>query len=103
MRYARLVMCGPELNAESCVICTADLLIKGQDIARLFGQFEGSTRDGVPISRIFKDVDFGYRTITVKCPERDAAGKIALDTKGNGKGKGKRLPDAALRLTESSL
>jgi hypothetical protein len=27
------------------------------------------TRDGVPISRIFKDEDFGYRTITVERPQ----------------------------------
>src|SRR5205823_478227 len=45
------------------------------DITRLFGQFKECTRDGVPISRIFKNEDFGYRTITVERPERNAAGK----------------------------
>jgi type I restriction enzyme M protein len=69
------------------------------DITRLFGQFEESTRAGVPISRIFKNEDFGYRTITVERPERDAAGNIVLATKG--KGKGKPVPDAALRDTEN--
>ncbi len=69
------------------------------DITRLFGQFEESTRGGVPISRIFRNEDFGYRTITVERPERDAAGKIVLGTKG--KGKGKPVPDAALRDTEN--
>ncbi|NNM70025.1 MAG: SAM-dependent DNA methyltransferase [Gallionella sp.] len=69
------------------------------DITRLFGHFEESTRDGVPISRIFKNEDFGYRTITVERPERDAAGNIVLATKG--KGKGKPMPDAALRDTEN--
>ena len=70
-----------------------------EDITRLFGQFEESTRDGVPISRIFKNDDFGYRTITVERPERDADGKIVLGTKG--KGKGKPVPDSALRDTEN--
>ena len=69
------------------------------DITRLFGHFEESTRDGVPISRIFKNENFGYRTITVERPERDAAGKIVLATKG--KGKGKPVPDSALRDTEN--
>ncbi len=70
-----------------------------EDITRLFGHFEESTRDGVPISRIFKNEDFGYRTITVERPERDAAGKIVLATKG--KGKGKPVPDSSLRDTEN--
>ena len=69
------------------------------DITRLFGQFEESSRDGVPISRIFKNEDFGYRTITVERPERDAAGKIVLGTKG--KGKGKPSSDSSLRDTEN--
>ncbi|MDP1646197.1 MAG: class I SAM-dependent DNA methyltransferase [Thiobacillus sp.] len=70
-----------------------------EDITRLFGQFEEFTRDGVPISRIFKNEDFGYRTITDERPERDADGKIVLATKG--KGKGKPVPDSALRDTEN--
>lgn len=69
------------------------------DITRLFGNFEESTRDGVPISRIFRNEDFGYRTITVERPERDAEGNIVLTTKG--KGKGKPSPDANLRDTEN--
>src|SRR5688572_29111282 len=69
------------------------------DITRLFGRFEESTRDGVPISRIFKNEGFGYRTITVERPERDAAGSVVLGTKG--KGKGHPVPDAALRDTEN--
>ena len=77
------------------------------DITRLFGRFEeatrkvgaGETAPMAPISRIFKNEDFGYRAITVERPERDAAGKIVLGTKG--KGKGKPVPDAALRDTEN--
>jgi type I restriction enzyme M protein len=53
----------------------------------------------VLISRIFKNEDFGYRTITVERPERDATGKVVLGTKG--KGKGQPVPDAALRDTEN--
>jgi type I restriction enzyme M protein len=70
-----------------------------EDITRLFGDFREETRDGVPISRIFKNEAFGYRTITVERPERDAAGKIVLAAKG--KGKGQPVPDAALRDTEN--
>jgi len=70
-----------------------------EDITRLFGEFREETRDGVPISRIFKNEDFGYRTITVERPGRDAAGKIVLGTKG--KGKGKPVPDSSLRDTEN--
>src|SRR5258706_6286100 len=41
------------------------------EVTKLFGKFEECTRDGVPISRIFKNEDFGYRTIVVERPERD--------------------------------
>ena len=70
-----------------------------EDITRLFGDFREVTRDGVPISRIFPNEAFGYRTITVERPERDAAGKIVLAAKG--KAKGQPVPDAALRDTEN--
>ncbi|MFZ1220726.1 MAG: class I SAM-dependent DNA methyltransferase [Chthoniobacterales bacterium] len=70
-----------------------------EDITRLFGDFREVTRDGVPISRIFKNEAFGYRAITVERPERDAAGKIILAAKG--KGKGQPIPDTALRDTEN--
>src|SRR6185436_17858601 len=57
------------------------------EITKLFGSFESATKDGVPISRIFKNEDFGYRTITVERPERDADGKVVLGSKGKLKGK----------------
>ena len=73
------------------------------DITRLFGNFEELTRqvDGspVPISRIFANDAFGYHTITVERPERDAQGQVVLGTKG--KGKGKPVADASLRDTEN--
>jgi type I restriction enzyme M protein len=70
-----------------------------EEVTRLFGDFKEVTKDGVPISRIFKTEDFGYRTITVERPERDKAGKVVLATKG--KLKGKPQPDADLRDTEN--
>ena len=69
------------------------------DITRVFGRFKKSTRDGVPISRIFNNEDFGYWTITVERPQRDAAGQVVLGSKG--KGKGKPVPDSSLRDTEN--
>ncbi|RKH54432.1 SAM-dependent DNA methyltransferase [Corallococcus sp. AB050B] len=71
------------------------------DITRIFGAFKKVTREGVPISRIFKNEDFGYRTITVERPERDEQGRPVLGTKGKGKGKGKPVADANLRDTEN--
>jgi type I restriction enzyme M protein len=69
------------------------------EITRLFGNCKKVTRDGVPISRIFKNTEFGYRTITVERPLRDEKGKIVLGTKG--KLKGQPQPDANLRDTEN--
>ncbi len=84
------------------------------EITRLFGQFieadeslpspragEGPGVRGrnKPISKIFKNADFGYRTITVERPLRDENGKILLGEKG--KLKGKPQPDSKLRDTEN--
>ncbi|BBE51875.1 Type I restriction enzyme EcoKI M protein [Ferriphaselus amnicola] len=69
------------------------------EITRLFGEFVEAEQDGKPISRIFKNQDFGYRTITVERPLRDEQGKIVLGTKG--KQKGKPQPDSSLRDTEN--
>jgi type I restriction enzyme M protein len=69
------------------------------EITRLFGNFKKVTMAGVPTSRIFKNEEFGYRTITVERPERDAKGKVVLGTKG--KGKDKPVPDSGLRDTEN--
>jgi type I restriction enzyme M protein len=48
---------------------------------------------------IFPNEAFGYRTITVERPMRDAKGAILLAPKG--KQKGKPQPDASLRDTEN--
>jgi type I restriction enzyme M protein len=69
-------------------------------ITRLFGDFTEAEQDGKPISRIFRNTDFGYRTITVERPERDETGKVVLAQKG--KAKGQRVPDAKLRDTENA-
>ena len=53
----------------------------------------------MPISRIFRNEVFGYRTITVERPLRDAQGVPILGEKG--KSKGKPQPDSALRDTEN--
>lgn len=70
-----------------------------EDITRIFGANEEVTRDGKPISRIFKTEAFGYRTITVERPLRDDAGQVVIATRG--KAKGQPVPDTALRDTEN--
>ncbi|MEX3999679.1 N-6 DNA methylase [Paraburkholderia sp. EG285A] len=53
----------------------------------------------VPISRIFRNQDFGYMTITVERPLRDEQGNVVLGVKG--KQKSKPQADSALRDTEN--
>ncbi len=60
---------------------------------------EGSKLKIVPISRIFRNEDFGYTTITVEHPLRDETGKVVLGQKG--KTKGKPQAESALRDTEN--
>ncbi|WP_433704175.1 type I restriction-modification system subunit M [Paraburkholderia sacchari] len=59
----------------------------------------GETVKLAPISRIFKNEDFGYTTITVERPQRDENGEIVLGVKG--KQKGKPQADSAVRDTEN--
>jgi type I restriction enzyme M protein len=68
-------------------------------ITRLFGDFVEAEQDGKPISRIFNNSEFGYRTITAERPLRDEAGQVILGSKG--KLKGKPQPDSSLRDTEN--
>ncbi len=87
-----------------------------EDITRIFGECKevyvdpetnkpiskkalASGVPAVPISRIFKNEEFGYHTITVERPLRDESGNIVKGTKG--KLKGKVQPDANLRDTEN--
>jgi len=69
------------------------------EITQLFGDFAEAHKDGKPISRIFRNSDFGYRTITVERPLLDEQGNIVLGQKG--KLKGKPQPDSSLRDTEN--
>jgi type I restriction enzyme M protein len=69
------------------------------EITRLFGKFIEANDGEKPVSRIFKNADFGYRAITVERPLRDNNGNIVLREKG--KLKGKPEPDANLRDTEN--
>jgi type I restriction enzyme M protein len=70
------------------------------DITRLFGRFKKSTRDGVPISRIFNNEDFGYWTITVERPERDAAGQSS--SAARVKARANRCPTPACATPRTS-
>ena len=60
---------------------------------------EGGKVKLAPLSRIFHNEAFGYRTITVERPLRDENGQVVLGEKG--KQKGKPQPDSALRDTEN--
>ena len=60
---------------------------------------EGGKVKLAPLSRIFPNSAFGYRSITVERPLRDAEGRIVLGERG--KQKGKPQPDSALRDTET--
>lgn len=69
------------------------------EITRLFGEFVEHREGKRPVSRIFRNADFGYRAITVERPLRDEHGKVVLGVKG--KQKGKPQPDSGLRDTEN--
>lgn len=60
---------------------------------------EGGKIKLAPLSRIFDNKSFGYRTITVERPLRDEAGNVVLGQRG--KAKGKPQPDSSLRDTEN--
>jgi type I restriction enzyme M protein len=69
------------------------------EITRIFGSFVEATKDGAAISRVFRNEDFGYRTITVERPLLDGDGNVVLIAKG--KNKGEPQPDSDLRDTEN--
>ena len=69
------------------------------EITQLFGRFEEAEKDGKPISKIFRNEAFGYRTITVERPLRDETGQVVVGQKG--KAKGKPMVDSSLRDTEN--
>ena len=55
---------------------------------------EGGTVKLAPLARVFPNEAFGYRTITVERPLKDAEGRPLLGQKG--KAKGKPQPDPAV-------
>ncbi|MCX4176701.1 MULTISPECIES: type I restriction-modification system subunit M [Paraburkholderia] len=59
----------------------------------------GGTVKSVPISRIFRNEEFGYTAITVERPLRNEQGEVLLGQKG--KQKGQLQSDASLRDTEN--
>ena len=68
------------------------------EITRIFGEAKELTKNDVPISKIFKNEDFGYHTITVERPLKNDDGEIQLEARGKRKGQPK--PDSSLRDTE---
>ena len=68
------------------------------EVTRLFGTFVESNKDGTPISRIFDNREFGYRTITVEQPLRSRGNTVLI---AKGKFTGKIQPDTELRDTEN--
>jgi type I restriction enzyme M protein len=81
--------------------------VKGRELARevvLEGETppivpEGGKVKLAPLSRVFPNEAFGYRTITVERPLRDGSGKLILGERG--KNKGKPQADSSLRDTEN--
>ncbi len=80
---------GQQMGEPQLVTSTEDQLVAS----------DGGKLKRVPISRIFRNEEFGYTTITVERPLRDEAGNVVMGLKG--KQKGKPQPDSALRDTEN--
>ncbi|WP_269448020.1 N-6 DNA methylase [Acetobacter malorum] len=90
-------------EAELVTLLDADGKETGRRVVPAGGKVPKASKGGkvktAPTSRIFRNEDFGYTTITVERPLRDESGKIVIGTKG--KQKGKKQPDSALRDTEN--
>lgn len=93
---------GDCVEAQLATVTTADGRVSRVVVRE--GEAPPPTPDGgsvklAPMSRLFRTEEFGYRSITVERPLRDAAGQVVLGQKG--KAKGKPQPDPALRDTEN--
>jgi type I restriction enzyme M protein len=94
---------GGFVEADEVAVLDAD----GQEIERLLVTSnddlptppKGGQLRKTPISKIMRNEDFGYRTITIERPLRDEQGVIVLGSKG--KQKGKPQADSSLRDTEN--
>lgn len=94
---------GSFVEAQLATVCDAEGKEMGQEIvfkgAKDPSVPEGGTAKLAPLSRIFSNEDFGYRTISVERPVRDERGEIVFGTKG--KQKDKPQPDSSLRDNEN--
>ena len=70
-----------------------------ETIPQLYGDGTPLTRAGVPISIVLPNHAFGYRTIIVERPLRDANGAVVIASKG--KTKGQPVADPDLRDSEN--
>jgi type I restriction enzyme M protein len=81
--------------------------VDGKEVQRVITQYgdalpkapAGGSIKEIPVSKIMRIADFGYRTITVERPLLDAFGKHVVGDRG--KLKGKKQPDPSLRDTEN--
>ena len=94
---------GECVEAELATLIDAEGKEVGRTIVRAGEAAPAAPQGGkvklAPLSRIFDNKSFGYRTITVERPVVDASGKPVLGQKG--KAKGKQQADSALRDTEN--
>ncbi|MBB4199189.1 restriction endonuclease subunit M [Rhodoblastus sphagnicola] len=94
---------GGFVEAQQATLFDAEGKETGKEILRAGEAVPAAPEGGkvklAPLSRIFANEEFGYRTITVERPLRDGKGKVVLGVKG--KQKGKPQPDTSLRDTEN--
>ncbi|CAM3155268.1 type I restriction-modification system subunit M [Cupriavidus taiwanensis] len=94
---------GDFVEAETATVLDADGKEVGRYVVAATAQPPEAPVGGrvklAPISRIFRNEEFGYTTITVERPLRDENGQLMLGVKG--KQKGKPQADSSLRDTEN--
>jgi type I restriction-modification system DNA methylase subunit len=94
---------GGFVEAQLATLFDADGKEAGREVAEAGQSVPPAPKGGkvklAPISLIFDNASFGYRTITVERPLRDEAGRIVAVVKGRQKGQPQ--PDGALRDTEN--
>ncbi|MDI1245947.1 MAG: class I SAM-dependent DNA methyltransferase [Rhodoferax sp.] len=96
-------MFGDFVEANLVTVMDAD----GKEMQRVIAQYgdvlpkapAGGSVKEIPVSKIMRIADFGYRTITVERPLLNESGKPVLGDRG--KLKGKKQPDPSLRDTEN--
>ncbi|MDO8359012.1 MAG: class I SAM-dependent DNA methyltransferase [Devosia sp.] len=94
---------GDFVEAQLATVLEADGKEVGRVVVRAGEQAPAAPEGGkvklAPLSRMFPNEAFGYRTITVERPLRDENGKVVLGERG--KGKGKPQADSVLRDNEN--